>query len=68
MAALPSTRFCDGLAIQSPRSGGAKRAAAKPFFDGHPTAWEVLREAGVAAPVDNEILGHVSWARHSRPT
>jgi TetR/AcrR family transcriptional regulator len=31
----------------------------KPFFDGIRPAWQVLRDAGVAAPIDSDILYYV---------
>jgi len=39
----------------------------KPFFDGIRPAWQVLRKAGVAAPIDNEILYYVLVGAASLP-
>ena len=39
----------------------------KPFFDGIRPAWQTLREAGVAAPIDHEILYYVLVGAASLP-
>jgi TetR/AcrR family transcriptional regulator len=39
----------------------------KPFFDGIRPAWQILRDAGVAAPIDNEILYYVLIGAASLP-
>jgi TetR/AcrR family transcriptional regulator len=39
----------------------------KPFFNGIRPAWQVLRDAGVAAPIDNEILYYVLIGAASLP-
>ena len=39
----------------------------KPFFNGIRPAWQVLREAGVAAPIDSEILYYVLIGAASLP-
>jgi hypothetical protein len=39
----------------------------KPFFDGIRPAWQVLRNAGVAAPIDHEILYYVLVGGASLP-
>jgi TetR/AcrR family transcriptional regulator len=39
----------------------------KPFFDGIQPAWQILRDAGVAAPIDNEILYYVLVGAASLP-
>jgi TetR/AcrR family transcriptional regulator len=39
----------------------------KPFFDGIRPGWEILREAGVAAPIDHEILYYVLVGAASLP-
>jgi TetR/AcrR family transcriptional regulator len=39
----------------------------KPFFDGIRPAWQVLRDAGIAAPIDNEILYYVLVGAASLP-
>jgi AcrR family transcriptional regulator len=39
----------------------------KPFFDGIRPAWQMLRDAGVAAPIDNEILYYVLVGAASLP-
>jgi TetR/AcrR family transcriptional regulator len=39
----------------------------KPFFDGIRLAWQVLRDAGVAAPIDSEILYYVLVGAASLP-
>jgi hypothetical protein len=39
----------------------------KPFFDGIRPAWKMLRNAGVAAPIDNEILYYVLVGAASLP-
>jgi TetR/AcrR family transcriptional regulator len=39
----------------------------KPFFDGIRPAWQLLRDAGIAAPVDNEILYYVLVGAASLP-
>ena len=39
----------------------------KPFFDGIRPAWQVLRNVGVAAPIDNEILYYVLVGAASLP-
>jgi TetR/AcrR family transcriptional regulator len=39
----------------------------KPFFDGIRPAWQMLRGAGVAAPVDNEVLYYVLVGAASLP-
>src|ERR1700761_5077559 len=39
----------------------------KPFFDGIRPAWRVLREAGVAAPVESEVLYYVLVGAASLP-
>ena len=39
----------------------------KPFFDGIRPAWQVLRKAGVAAPIDNEIMYYVLVGAASLP-
>ena len=39
----------------------------KPFFDGIRPAWQMLRDAGVAAPIDSEILYYVLVGAASLP-
>jgi AcrR family transcriptional regulator len=39
----------------------------KPFFDGIRPTWQMLRNAGVAAPIDNEILYYVLVGAASLP-
>jgi TetR/AcrR family transcriptional regulator len=39
----------------------------KPFFDGIRPAWQVLRDAGVAAPIDSELLYYVLVGAASLP-
>jgi TetR/AcrR family transcriptional regulator len=39
----------------------------KPFFDGIRPAWQILRDAGVAAPIDTEILYYVLVGAASLP-
>src|SRR5580658_900386 len=39
----------------------------KPFFDGIGPAWQILRDAGVAAPIDSEILYYVLIGAASLP-
>jgi AcrR family transcriptional regulator len=39
----------------------------KPFFDGIRPAWQVLRDAGIAAPIDHEILYYVLVGAASLP-
>jgi AcrR family transcriptional regulator len=39
----------------------------KPFFDGIRPAWQMLRDAGIAAPIDNEILYYVLVGAASLP-
>ena len=39
----------------------------KPFFDGIGLAWQLLRDAGVAAPIDSEILYYVLVGAASLP-
>jgi hypothetical protein len=39
----------------------------KPFFDGVMTAWQALRVAGIAAPIDGEILYYVLIGAASLP-
>jgi TetR/AcrR family transcriptional regulator len=39
----------------------------KPFFDGIRPAWQLLRDAGVAAPIDTEILYYVLVGAASLP-
>jgi TetR/AcrR family transcriptional regulator len=39
----------------------------KPFFDGIRPAWQILRDAGVAAPIDNDILYYVLVGAASLP-
>jgi hypothetical protein len=39
----------------------------KPFFDGIRPAWQILRNAGIAAPIDNEILYYVLVGAASLP-
>jgi aspartate/methionine/tyrosine aminotransferase len=39
----------------------------KPFFDGIGLAWQLLRNAGVAAPIDSEILYYVLVGAASLP-
>src|SRR6202048_4304232 len=39
----------------------------KPFFDGIRPAWQMLRDAGVAAPIDHEILYYVLVGAASLP-
>jgi TetR/AcrR family transcriptional regulator len=39
----------------------------KPFFDGIGPAWQVLRNAGIAAPIDHEILYYVLIGGASLP-
>jgi hypothetical protein len=36
----------------------------KPFFDGIRPAWQILRDADVAAPIDSEILYYVLIGAH----
>jgi len=39
----------------------------KPFFDGIRPAWQILRDAGIAAPIDSEILYYVLVGAASLP-
>jgi TetR/AcrR family transcriptional regulator len=39
----------------------------KPFFDAIQPTWQILRDAGVAAPIDNEILYYVLVGAASLP-
>src|SRR5258708_28674366 len=39
----------------------------KPFFNGIQPAWRMLRDAGIAAPIDNEILYYVLIGAASLP-
>jgi TetR/AcrR family transcriptional regulator len=39
----------------------------KPFFDGIRPAWQMLRDAGVAAPIDSELLYYVLVGAASLP-
>src|SRR5258708_16373769 len=39
----------------------------RPFFEGIRPAWEMLRSAGVAAPIDSEILYYVLIGAASLP-
>jgi TetR/AcrR family transcriptional regulator len=39
----------------------------KPFFDGIRPAWQTLRDAGIAAPIDNEIFYYVLIGAASLP-
>jgi TetR/AcrR family transcriptional regulator len=39
----------------------------KPFFDGIRPAWQILRDAGVAAPIDHQILYYVLVGAASLP-
>jgi TetR/AcrR family transcriptional regulator len=39
----------------------------KPFFDGIRPAWQLLRDAGVAAPIDSELLYYVLVGAASLP-
>src|ERR1700731_4135930 len=39
----------------------------KPFFDGIRPAWQLLRKAGIAAPIDSEILYYVLIGAASLP-
>jgi TetR/AcrR family transcriptional regulator len=39
----------------------------KPFFDGIGSAWRILRDAGVAAPIDNDIVYYVLVGAASLP-
>jgi AcrR family transcriptional regulator len=39
----------------------------KPFFDGIGPAWQILRDAGVGAPIDSEILYYVLVGAASLP-
>jgi hypothetical protein len=39
----------------------------KPFFNGIRPAWQLLRDAGVAAPIDSEILYYVLIGAASLP-
>ena len=39
----------------------------KPFFDGIRPAWQMLRKAGIAAPIDSEILYYVLVGAASLP-
>jgi hypothetical protein len=39
----------------------------KPFFDGIGPAWQMLRDAGVAAPIDSKILYYVLVGAASLP-
>jgi TetR/AcrR family transcriptional regulator len=39
----------------------------KPFFDGIRPAWQILRDVGVAAPIDSEILYYVLVGGASLP-
>jgi hypothetical protein len=39
----------------------------KPFFDGIGPAWQLLRNAGIAAPIDREILYYVLVGAASLP-
>jgi AcrR family transcriptional regulator len=39
----------------------------KPFFDGIRVMWQILRDAGVAAPIDSEILYYVLIGAASLP-
>jgi hypothetical protein len=39
----------------------------KPFFDGIRPAWQILRDAGIAAPIDSEMLYYVLVGAASLP-
>jgi TetR/AcrR family transcriptional regulator len=39
----------------------------KPFFNGIQPAWQMLRDAGIAAPIDNEILYYILIGAASLP-
>jgi hypothetical protein len=39
----------------------------KPFFDGIRPAWQTLRNAGIAAPIDSDILHYVLVGAASLP-
>jgi hypothetical protein len=39
----------------------------KPFFNGIRPAWQALRDAGIAAPIDSEILYYVLVGGASLP-
>src|ERR1700739_1157323 len=43
------------------------RPHAKPFFNGIRPAWQLLRKAGIAAPIDSEILYYVLIGAASLP-
>jgi TetR/AcrR family transcriptional regulator len=49
------------------RSKWMTQTYVKPFFDGITPAWQVLRKAGVAAPIDHEILYYVLIGGASLP-
>jgi AcrR family transcriptional regulator len=51
----------------SDRLAWMTEAHVKPFFNGIRPAWEMLREAGVAAPVDGELLYYVLVGAASLP-
>jgi TetR/AcrR family transcriptional regulator len=51
----------------SDRLAWMARTHVKPFFDGIRPAWQVLRDAGVAAPVDSAILYYVLVGAASLP-
>lgn len=51
----------------SDRLAWMARTHVKPFFDGIRPAWQVLRDAGVAAPVDSDILYYVLVGAASLP-
>jgi TetR/AcrR family transcriptional regulator len=52
---------------ETDRSVWMTQTYVKPFFDGIRPAWQALRKAGVAAPVDHEILYYVLIGGASMP-
>ena len=51
----------------SARLGWMTETHVRPFFDGIRPAWQMLRDAGVAAPIDIEILYYVLVGAASLP-
>ena len=56
----------EGTAV-SARLAWMTETHVKPFFDGIRPAWQILRDAGVAAPIDHEILYYVLVGAASLP-
>jgi TetR/AcrR family transcriptional regulator len=56
----------EGTAV-SARLAWMTQTHVKPFFDGIRPAWQTLRDAGVAAPIDPEILYYVLVGAASLP-